>query len=497
MIFAPQGNYTPFFKKTHLNLDLLGACRFFQKSGVPSVFLESARVSKKLGRYSLFAKDPFLIFESKGGRSTVRSYDFVEEIKGDPFEILRRVLCLFSYPQGPGWPPFLGGAVGYLGYEAKNLIEPKRFPQGKPGLSLPDVYFLFFDHGVVQDHKKGEAYLFSNRRVGGDFMKTRIAALKKINLLEENLRHLLKGKKISPGGPIPFKPPTKISSSFSRNAFKRAVHNAKEYIRRGDIYQANLSQRLDFPFHASALDVYENLRKINPSSFFGFLDTGDFQILSGSPERLIKLEGGILETRPIAGTRSRGKTPLEDSMLARELVLNEKERAEHIMLVDLERNDMGRVAEYGSVSVDELMVVEDYSHVKHIVSNVRGVLRSGLDGVDVLKSFFPGGTITGAPKIRSMEVIDELEPVGRGPYTGSMGYFSFSGNMDFNIIIRSLIIKNKKAYLNVGAGIVADSNPDQEYDETLYKAEGVLSAVFGEKRVKGFLKQRGVARRLS
>ena len=283
---------------------------------------------------------------------------------------------------------------------------------------------------------------------------------------------------------------------MQRSVFCQKVREAQRYIAQGDIYQANLSHSLSFGVRKNAEDIYEELRRINPSPFFGLLDAGRFQILSGSPERLIRLEGRRLDTRPIAGTRPR-KKGTSDEAVTLELVLNEKERAEHLMLLDLERNDLGRVAEYGSVTVDELMTVEDYSHVKHIVSNVRATLREGLDAVDVLKAFFPGGTITGAPKIRCMQIIDELEAAPRGPYTGSLGYISFTGNMDFNIIIRSLVLRRGRACLNVGAGIVADSDADREFDETLYKAEAVLRAVFGKNGARRFLGSCGTRSRMS
>ncbi|OGW15147.1 MAG: hypothetical protein A3K09_04840, partial [Nitrospinae bacterium RIFCSPLOWO2_12_FULL_47_7] len=351
-----------------------------------------------------------------------------------------------------------------------------------------DSYFLFFDEGIVWDHEERSVYLFAPSE----------AEIKKLkNEFDRCLREADKRPDFAPLSFGKNGEPVKMESSLSRDEFMERVRRVKRYIKRGDIYQANLSQRFSFEVSAPPLEVYGALRAINPSPFFGIFDAGDFQIVSGSPERLVKLENGVLETRPSAGTRSRGKTSEEDSAFSRELILNEKERAEHIMLVDLERNDLGRVCEYGSVCVDELMAIEDYSHVKHIVSNVRGVLRKELDAVDVLKALFPGGTITGAPKVRCMEVIDELEPVARGPYTGSLGYFGFNGNMDFNIVIRSLVMRNKRAYLHVGAGIVADSDPGKEYDETLYKAEAVFSALFGREKTRALFEKRGTSSRLS
>ena len=435
-----------------------------------------------MGRYSLVLQNPFLILKASGRRVTLLSYGVLEELEEDPFWILKRLLARFAHSGFPGLPPFLGGAVGYAGYEAKGLIEPGLPNRPKPSMGLPDLCFLFFDEGVVFDHECRKTYVF--------------APFRKINALEQRLNQFSE-KDSKPSKEMAREnhfPP--ICTSLGRKEFVRKVKKIKAYIRKGDIFQANLSQRLEFPMDLSAAEVYGKLRKGNPSSFFGLFETPDFQIVSGSPERLLKLENGVLETRPIAGTRPRGRTPAEDLKLSRELVLNEKERAEHVMLVDLERNDLGRVAGYGSVSVDELMAIEDYSHVKHIVSNVKAELREGLGAVDAFRAFFPGGTITGTPKVRCMEILDELEPVGRGPYTGSLGYFSFSGNMDFNIIIRSLVLKDNNAYLGVGAGIVADSIAEKEYDETLYKAEGVLAALFGADAAGRYLARCGVASRV-
>jgi anthranilate/para-aminobenzoate synthase component I len=262
---------------------------------------------------------------------------------------------------------------------------------------------------------------------------------------------------------------------MKKNEYIDIVERVKEYIAAGDIFQANLSQRVSARINdKKPLDLYKILREINPSPFAGFFDFGEYHIVSSSPERLIRIKDGIIDTRPIAGTRPRGKNGKEDEAMRAELLLNKKERAEHIMLIDLERNDLGRVSEYGSVRVDELMITEDYSHVIHIVSNITGKLAAGKDCFDAIKAAFPGGTITGVPKVRCMEIIDELEPVRRGPYTGSIGYIGFSGNMDLNIIIRTFVIKDGMAYVQAGAGLVADSDPELEYFETLKKAEALI-----------------------
>ncbi|OIO38760.1 MAG: hypothetical protein AUJ72_01975, partial [Candidatus Omnitrophica bacterium CG1_02_46_14] len=429
---------------------------------------------------------------------TLSSFGEKEVFHEDPFKILRRVLGLYTCAPRPNLPAFVGGAVGYFGYESKNYLEPASFRSFKGTPVLPDVYLLFFDEGVVIDHEKMEMFIFSTVHAGKNLKKCFDSAMQTLNALENELRRSAKPKRKDCCPQVPDeKADPLIDSSMSRPEFIQKVKKIKQAIRRGDIYQANLSQRFSFTLGKEPLDVYENLRKVNPSPFFGFLDALDFQIVSGSPERLLKLENGVLETRPIAGTRARGKNEKEDEALSKDLILNPKERAEHIMLVDLERNDLGRVSEYGSVSVNELMGIENYSHVKHIVSNVRSRLKKELDAVEAFKAFFPGGTITGTPKIRCMEILDTLEPVERGPYTGSLGYFSFTGNMDFNIIIRSLVIKNGTAHLQVGAGIVADSIPGKEYEETLYKAEGLLTAIFGKQETRAFFRRRGVTCRVS
>ena len=424
--------------------------------------LESARLAPGTGLASIAAANPFLVFEAKGPRVRIhRRGGRASEKETDPFEALRDLLRRYAVSSDG---PFAGGAIGYVGYEAKNLIEPRLSRRAKGDLGLPDIYFMFFDRGIVWNHE---------RRVMTAFAPTKKAARK----IEKNSFFNAEGR--SPSLSKEPKKNARVKSSLGRVAFMEAVRKAKGFIRAGEIYQANLSRRLDFSLREDPIRIYERLRRINPSPFFGILDADSFQILSGSPERLLKLTSNELETRPIAGTRSRGKNQSQDAALSKDLLSNTKETAEHVMLVDLERNDLGRVSEYGSVRVDEFMTIEDYSHVKHIVSSVRSRLRKDCDALDAFKAFFPGGTITGAPKVRCMEIIDALEPVARGPYTGSLGYFGFNGDMDFNIIIRSLVVTGGRGYLQTGAGIVADSVPRKEYEETVYKAEAVLRAVFG------------------
>lgn len=493
--------------------DPLGLYRVLRADRTPSVLLESARFSPRTGRYSIIGRDPFLALEARRSEIILSSYGQKETFYGDPFKIIGRILGLFQSNPSRSELPYTGGAVGYFGYEAKDYLGFRSTQNKERESRWPDIYLAFFNEGVVLDHYLKATFLFTNIKPGKNPKKNYDRAISSLHRLEKDLETNSRSTSISkhPSG-APQKSASRLNfsserrigpedhfqleASMSREEFIRKVKRIKHHIRRGDIYQANLSQRFSFSIQDDPLDLYEKLRAVNPSPFFGFLDAVDFQIVSGSPERLVKLGNGTLETRPIAGTRARGVNEKEDKALSMELLLNHKERAEHIMLVDLERNDLGRVSDYGSVCVDELMTVENYSHVKHIVSNVRGTLRKDLDAVDALKAFFPGGTITGVPKIRCMQILDELEPVERGPYTGSLGYFSFSGNMDFNIIIRSLTVKAGTAYLQVGAGIVADSVASKEYEETLYKAEALLTAVFGKKNTRVFLKKRGATHRV-
>ncbi|MBI4352584.1 MAG: anthranilate synthase component I family protein [Candidatus Omnitrophica bacterium] len=492
--YASRGIRAPLFRQVPFWKDPFRVYASLRKRGSPSVLLESARQSEKTGRYSFVAVHPFLVLTAKGSKVRWRAGEGAGRLSvEDPFDAVRSILKRHRAPRLPGYPPFVGGAVGYVGYEAKNLIEPQLVQRAADDLGLPDIYFAFFDKGIVFDHASGKVFAFVCVDADGGVRKSYDRAKTELELLE---RALSKTKDRVPrldSAERNGKQALRVDFSVSRAGFMKKVKETKRFIRRGDIFQANLSQRFSFPFDQDGLEVYRRLKDVNPSPFFGFLDAGDFQIVCGSPERLVRLESGVVETRPLAGTRSRGRNDKEDKALSLELLLNEKERAEHIMLVDLERNDLGRVCEYGSVRVDELMTVENYSHVKHIVSNVRGALKGNLDGMDVLKALFPGGTITGAPKVRCMEIIDELEPVARGPYTGSLGYFSFTGDMDFNIIIRSLVVKGGRAYLHAGAGIVADSLPEREYAETLYKAEAVFSAAFGKDAAGSFLARQGAA----
>ncbi len=381
-------------------------------------------------------------------------------------------------------PPFQGGAVGLLSYDFVRYIEniPKK---AVDDLRIPDAHFFMADRVIAFDHMHKKSWLIISPGARDTELGYReISHIDWDRAYEEAIEelrvksHELKVKKNLTLKALNSKlqtPNSKLNYEMSKEQYMDIVKRTKVYIAAGDIFQANLSQRISARIgDKNPWEIYKVLRGINPSPFAAYADFGDYQIVSSSPERLIRVKDGIIETRPIAGTRPRGSDVMEDELMRAELLLNEKERAEHIMLIDLERNDIGRVSEYGSVVVDELMITEDYSHVIHIVSNVRGILEKEKTCFDVIKAAFPGGTITGVPKVRCMEIIDELEPVQRGPYTGSLGYVGFSGNLDLNIIIRTFLIKGGFAYVQAGAGIVADSDPEREYYETLKKAEALI-----------------------
>ncbi len=435
--------------------------------GPHSFLLESVSGPLRIARYSMIGIDPHTILSAKGNCVKVVDGGGGRLIEGDPFQILREYCERFSPRASRG---FSGGAMGYFSYDAGRFIED--LPTGAvDDLDLPDAFFIFCSLFIIFDHAEQTAEVVALVDEGGSPHSAHQAAQTRLAGLMDRLDGPLPAFRSRGGGAK-----LEWESNFTEESFCRIVEQAKEYIKAGDIYQVNLSQRLTASVEADPLEIYSALRDVNPSPFAGYFDFGDWQLVSCSPERLVKLENRVAQTRPIAGTIRRGSTVQEDSLLKLKLTADRKERAEHIMLVDLERNDLGRVCEYGSVHVDQLLDTESYSHVTHIVSNILGRLRPPLDGFDLLRACFPGGTITGCPKVRSMEIIDELEPIRRGPYTGSMGYLGFNGDLDFNIIIRTLVMKDGLAHVQAGAGIVADSVPEREYRETLHKAEALLRA---------------------
>ncbi|MHB0915001.1 MAG: anthranilate synthase component I family protein [Thermoleophilia bacterium] len=454
--------------------DPVGLIRELAPAGSPCVLLDSAGGNPALCGYSFLAWDPRLKLTVSGSRATVTTAAGETALAAEnPFQLLRELLAAMAPEEGAtaaagAGVPAAGGAFGALSYDAGRYIE--QLPSfAVDDLGLPQFDFIFPRKLICFDHGAGRAHLFFEDPSPDDASRATAALARQ--------EQAVAGAAPESLGRHAFSLSSATRSNLTQDRFEHMVRRAKEYILAGDIFQANLSQRLELEYHGDSLDLYNALRQVNPSPFAGYLEFGDYQLLSSSPERLVQLKGRLAQTRPIAGTRGRGVDLDEDDSLTAELNLDPKERAEHIMLVDLERNDMGRVCDYGSVEVDELMVNEAYSHVIHIVSNIRGSLHRAQDAIDLLKAMFPGGTITGCPKVHCMEIIDELEPVRRGPYTGSFGYIGYGGNMDMNIIIRTLVRRGDVVYAQAGAGIVADSDPEREYRETLRKAEAMVKAV--------------------
>ncbi|MCB5239511.1 anthranilate synthase component I family protein [Niallia circulans] len=426
------------------------------------VLLESGRG----GRYSIGAISPVVKMIGRNNRLEVIDKQGTVLIKGNPLHSIKEVMNNYVVEADPKLPEFQGGALGFISYDYIRYIE--KIPnQTVDDMDIPDVFFLLFEEWFTYDHQENELW------ISGLYEENQLAIVRDkvetyaLGWWDESKEEQIQGDVVKSEG---------VKVSIEDNEFQQSVRKIQKYISQGDVFQVNLSVRQAKPLHVSALDVYKQLRILNPSPYMGYFHTPEFQLVSGSPELLVKKKGKEVSTRPIAGTRSRGKDEAEDLVLARELIESEKERAEHVMLVDLERNDLGRVCAYGSVQVDEFMVIEKYSHVMHIVSNVKGQLADEKDEFDLIDSMFPGGTITGAPKIRTMEIIEELEPVHRGPYTGSLGWIGFNHDMELNIMIRTMLVKDNQAYVQAGAGIVIDSIPANEYKESMKKARALWNA---------------------
>lgn len=430
------------------------------------ILLESGRG----GNYSVCGMNPFAVLEGNQDDLTIINKDGSKEVLcGDPLMNMKKWMANWQTSYRKDLPDFQGGAIGFISYDFARCIE--NLPtSAKDDLETPMLYFLIFDEVAVFDHKEQLLWFIKLAE------KDEEAQCRKrlIDMEEEFVKALLNDEQLEM--PIPIQNDGELEVSMTENQFIEAVEKIKDYISRGDIFQVNLSVRQSKKLISHPIEIYSVLRQLNPSPYMSYMHTPQFQVVSGSPELLVKKKGNQISTRPIAGTRSRGKNAEEDEGLARELIENEKERAEHVMLVDLERNDLGKVSEYGSVEVNEFMVIEKYSHVMHIVSNVQGKLMKSHDEYDVIRATFPGGTITGAPKVRTMEIIEELEPVRRGIYTGSIGWIGFNGDLELNIVIRTLFAKEGMGHIQAGAGIVIDSQPINEYKESLKKAAAVWKA---------------------
>jgi len=481
---ARRGTFVPVVKE--IMADLLTPVSAFLKIAEHSDYaflFESVEGGERVARYSFLGKDPFLVLRQRGGR-TITDRSGVTSESDEPFvPALRRLMAEFQSPFAPGLPRFTGGAVGFIGYDASPVFEPAlleawaKAPWKTNGTADParedDAGFMLFDTVLAFDHVKHRILIIANARITADedLQALYQFACAKIQFLERELeRGLSQPEPHAQAAPA-------IRSNMERDTYEAGVRTIKERIAAGDIYQAVLSQRFEADVTADPFTVYRALRHVNPSPYMYFIRMGGLAIVGSSPEMLVRVEGRRVETHPIAGTRPRGQNDEDDLRLAEELKRNEKERAEHVMLVDLGRNDLGRVCEYGSVKVPQYMSLERYSHVMHLVSTVDGRLAEDRDRLDALVACFPAGTVSGAPKIRAMQILSDLEPTRRDLYAGAVGYIDFAGNLDFCIAIRTITIRNGAARVQAGAGIVADSNPAAEYEETRDKAKALLTAL--------------------
>lgn len=471
-----RGNLIPVYREIFADLDTPVSAFLKLDDGGDAFLLESVEGGEKWGRYSFIGVAPDLIVTSKGKTFHVERPGGRRETQevADPLVGVREILHRYRPVEAPGLPRFAGGLVGYVAYDVVRFFE--RLPEkARDDLGHPDLYLMLTDTLVVFDNVKQTIQVVSHALIdeGTDLREAYETACTKVDRLIERLR----GAARVPGPlPVPRAAP-EVRSTLSAEQYQATVRQAKEYVFAGDVIQVVLAQQFQRPLHADPFNIYRCLRTVNPSPYMFFLRTGGLTILGASPEVMVRLEGREITVRPIAGTRPRGRDEHQDAELERELRSDPKERAEHIMLVDLGRNDVGRVARVGTVAVTEQMVVERYSHVMHLVSNVRGELADGLDCFDAFRATFPAGTLTGAPKIRAMEIIEELEPTRRGIYGGAVGYFSFSGNMDTCITIRTIVIDRGMIHVGAGAGIVADSDPEREQAECLNKARALFQAV--------------------
>ncbi len=469
---AQRGTFVPVCKE--LMADLLTPVSAFLKIAEHSDYaflLESVEGGEQVARYSFLGKDPFLILRSRGGKTIIDRAGETTESDIPLMQTLRELMAEFHSPFVPGLPRFTGGAVGYLTYDAASWFEPVRMQEADH--VEDEAGFMLFDTVLAFDHVRHRILVIANARITGDEDLEALYqfACAKIGFVERELERTLSKTAAPTAAALEF------ASNVSKDAFESTVRTAKEYIAAGDIYQVVLSQRFAAKTEVDPFTVYRALRHVNPSPYMYFLRVGGRSIVGSSPEMLVRVEGRKVQTHPIAGTRPRGRNEEEDVRLGEELKRNEKERAEHVMLVDLGRNDIGRVSAYGSVRVPTYMTLERYSHVMHLVSVVEGRLDEEHDRLDALAACFPAGTVSGAPKVRAMEIIAELENRRRGPYAGAVGYLDFAGNLDFCITIRTVVMENGHAYVQAGAGIVADSNPAAEYEETRDKARAVLRAL--------------------
>jgi anthranilate synthase component I len=443
----------------------------------PDAFLlESVERGEQIGRFTFLGARPYMQVRAHGDEVIVQRGKVREKRKGSVIQVAKELLREHRPANVPGLPPFTAGAVGYFAYDGVRQLE-NIGEHTKDDLHMADSVWMFFDRLLAFDHLRHQIHIIATADVSRESpRKAYDRAVAGIGVLEKKLANGLRPAQLRRSAP-PTQGKLKVKAGTSRERYVQMVERAKEYIAAGDIFQVVLSQRLDFTPEVAPFDIYRALRTVNPSPYLYFLRMGDTHVLGSSPEMLVRVTGRKLEYRPIAGTHRRGRDEAEDVALEQKMLHDEKERAEHVMLVDLGRNDLGRVSEYGSVKVKDLMYVERYSHVMHLVSALEGKLRGDLDALDAFAACFPAGTLSGAPKVRAMQIIEELEPTRRGIYGGSVLYADFAGNLDSCIAIRTMLMQGKKAYLQAGAGIVADSDPESEFEECLNKAKAVLRAV--------------------
>lgn len=472
---AQTGKVIPVYREILADMDTPVSAMQKIDNGKYAYLLESVQGGEKWARYSFLGGEPALVIKAKGQEvELIKNGRTEKKIVANPLDCLKEILTAYQPVTVPGLPRFWGGLVGYMSYDMVRFFE--KLPlETNDDLQVPDTIFLLTDTLLIFDNVNLKIKVVSNVFLD-DNIDPEAAYRQAQERIDALIVHLQKPTAYTPleessANELDF------SSNMDKEEFMQIVDSAKEYIRAGDIFQVVLAQRFQSKAPEETFNIYRALRTINPSPYMFYLKLDDFHLIGASPEVLVRVEEGQIQLRPIAGTRRRGKDDAEDRTMEQDMLQDTKERAEHLMLVDLGRNDVGRVAQMGSVSVDEFMTVERYSHVMHMVSNVIGKLEKGKDAFDVLSAAFPAGTVSGAPKIRAMEIIEELEPTRRGPYAGAVGYFSFSGNMDTCITIRTILVKDGKAYVEAGAGIVADSDPVLEYKETVNKAKAMLRAL--------------------
>ncbi len=469
-------SHCPLIEEIDTSLSPPDAFELFRKEPF-SFFLDSGMDPEKLGRYSFIGSSPFLVLSTRGSDITLIRGDEKTRSTGNPFDELNRLLETYHLDSCSSPVPFIGGAVGYLSYDLCHFIE--RLPStAVDDLQLPECYFGFYDRLLAFDNLEGKAYIIS----------TGFPELREPRRIERARNRLNEVREKLADAPVPGTdaPLTFVSSpagqvdlkgGFTHQEYVEAVEKARQYIIAGDIFEVNLSQRFDTELTITPYELYQRLRQLNPAPFASYLGFGEVTVVSTSPERFLRTRGDWVETRPIKGTCKRGRTPQEDDALANELLNSVKNRAENMMIVDLERNDLGRVCRYGTVRVTELAILEVFPTVFHLTSTVEGNLRKGKNCIDLLKATFPGGSITGAPKVRAIEIIDELEPTRRSVYTGCIGYLGFNGDIDLNITIRTFLVKGNRAYFQVGGAVVYDSDPEAEYQETLLKGRALIDAL--------------------